>query len=100
MLTILQKQSKQLEIELKNKKQLLLETRTSLEEKSARVEELEAQLLALTPSPETEEEQKSIVDEERVKELTALVEALGKQLKESDGKMTYEQLRANARFRD
>lgn len=95
MMSIMQKQAKMMETELKNKKQALLEVRAALDEKTARVVELEAQLGALTPTEEEKAEEKQVVDEGRLKELAALVESLGKQLKESDGKVTYEQLRAS-----
>ena len=61
MLTIMQKQSKMMEVELKNKKQALLEARASLEAKTARVVELEEQLKALAPTDEERAEEQQVV---------------------------------------
>ena len=61
MLTIMQKQSKMMEVELKNKKQALLEARASLEAKTARVVELEEQLEALAPTDEERAEEQQVV---------------------------------------
>ena len=62
MLTIMQKQSKMMEVELKNKKQALLEARASLEAKTARVVELEEQLKALAPTDEERAEEQQVVN--------------------------------------
>lgn len=61
MLTIMQKQSKMMEVELKNKKQALLEARASLEAKTARVVELEEQLKVLAPTDEERAEEQQVV---------------------------------------